>query len=332
MHRPDSEDWATWHTHTWRVARDQVHQSWGGSPAVYATARAVGGVQHSISRSASSVVGRLIRWRSDANLSTMRTRADGRLGPWTRQRKGRPRRRWEITCVSPATRGGKAPTIGIAARLLPLSRHKPAALLIESARSPRRTLPPPLPRSPAGSPHPVPPSRPLCSRPPIARTHYSCLMCASQRCVLGCGRQARFDDKIDRVNRLYTRKQEATARLPHLFRRYCVVLRRLRFLVRVMLHRSSLRAMLLAHESSRGLLGATASKCVRGRKSCTDTLVVCPLSLCALLPPHADSVFGDRSVLTGCAACRGAVLAFRTRSAVVRTSAVSASSESTLCG
>lgn len=78
MRHPDIEDWVSWHTRIWRAARHRVQQNCGGSRV---------GVQK-CARFASSVVGRVIRWRSEAGLSAMRSLEDGRLGPWTRQRKG----------------------------------------------------------------------------------------------------------------------------------------------------------------------------------------------------------------------------------------------------
>lgn len=80
------------------VGRVTVCWSQGCSPDVSATARAVGGVHRCISRSASSVVGRVIRRRAEVNLQTMRSLVGGRLGPRTHQKNGQPRRRRETPC------------------------------------------------------------------------------------------------------------------------------------------------------------------------------------------------------------------------------------------
>lgn len=53
-------------------------------------------------RSACSVVERLLRWRSAADVSVMRSIAGGRLGAWSRRRVGRPRGRWEDLRVKAA--------------------------------------------------------------------------------------------------------------------------------------------------------------------------------------------------------------------------------------
>lgn len=61
---------------------------WGCTPAAIKAARAVSGVQALASRSACSVVGRIIRWRSQCDVDAMRIFAGGQLGSWGRRRNG----------------------------------------------------------------------------------------------------------------------------------------------------------------------------------------------------------------------------------------------------
>lgn len=70
-------------------------ESCGNMPAVIVLARAVLGVQRCAARSVCSVLGGLLRWRSAAGASTMRSLAGWGLGPRRSQRIGRPRTRRE---------------------------------------------------------------------------------------------------------------------------------------------------------------------------------------------------------------------------------------------
>lgn len=95
FYRPADEPWLKWHVRSWRAARQGIVEQGGCTPAAIASARAVAGVQALASRSACSLVGRMLRWRCQADVDTVRMLAGGHRGGLGRRRKGRPGLRWE---------------------------------------------------------------------------------------------------------------------------------------------------------------------------------------------------------------------------------------------
>lgn len=85
---------------SWRIARAATQTAWGCQPVAIVAARAVSGVQRCAARPARSVVGRIFRWRSIADVEALKTMGDGRLGPWSRHKEGRPKLRWEVPWLS----------------------------------------------------------------------------------------------------------------------------------------------------------------------------------------------------------------------------------------
>lgn len=82
--RPSTETCVEWHGRSWRQAKAQLLEAWRDHPAVLLAARAVGGVLRCDARTASSVMGRTLRWRSSVDVG---------------QKRGRPRGRWEMPWV-----------------------------------------------------------------------------------------------------------------------------------------------------------------------------------------------------------------------------------------
>lgn len=82
--------WLQWHLRSWRDARDAITRPWGHHPSASITARAVAGVRAGATR---PVLGRVLRWRSTAEVSAMHALVGKRLDPWSRRRRGRPRLR-----------------------------------------------------------------------------------------------------------------------------------------------------------------------------------------------------------------------------------------------
>lgn len=92
LHTPVGEQWLQWHTRTWREGRQAM-----GVPTRGGGRGESRSSQRCAARSACSIVGRVLRWRSQesqAGVATLRAIVGGSLGPGRRQRKGRPGLRW----------------------------------------------------------------------------------------------------------------------------------------------------------------------------------------------------------------------------------------------
>lgn len=104
----------------------------GCHAAALVAARAASALQTCTARSACSIIGRVLRWRSKADAATLRAFAGGSFGPWRRQRKGRSRLRWEPHWTELSGRCG-----GIRARV-GTGLQRPAGLWITRTPARRR--------------------------------------------------------------------------------------------------------------------------------------------------------------------------------------------------
>lgn len=85
MHRPTDERWVEWHIRACLEARQTVVSTWGCRPAALVAARAVCALQQGKARLACLNLGGVLRWRSRADVATLRAIADGYLCLWRRQ-------------------------------------------------------------------------------------------------------------------------------------------------------------------------------------------------------------------------------------------------------